>query len=656
MSPKRKKQKKAKARFSGGRISPDPSRNMQKAIKYHESGRLREASKFYQKVLRDYPNHAPSLYLLGKIAHQSGKDDAAVDLIRQAIQYESNPIFYNDLGVSLHRLGKLDEAISSYQKAIELNPRLAATYDCLGTALKDKSELNDSISCYQKAIQLDPSYSQAWFNAGIVLDSLGKTDQSIACYREALRLKPDLDQASANLMFQLQETFDWQELESLCKAVDSSTQKALNNGMKPAEMPLMCLSRYEDCHRDLAIAKSWSSDISARVSALNVQFSFDNRRSAKRPITIGYLSNDFRNHPVAHLISGLFRLHDRDEFQVFCYSYGQDDKSYYRERIRQECDRFVDLNKVSSVESAKQLFSDQIDILIDLTGHTKDNRLEICALRPAPIQVSYLGFPGSTGADFFDYLITDMIVTPQEQVVCYSENLVYLPHCYLVNDKTQAISDKDWQKADFGLPDDSLVFCSFNHAFKIEPIMFDVWMNILRTIPKSVLWLAATNDTARTNLRNEATARNVESNRLIFAEKLPTKEDHLGRLRLADLALDTRIFNGHTTTSDALWAGVPVITLQGSHFASRVTSSMLAAVGLPELITRTLDEYEKLAVRLAGNQGELQIIRKKLERNRLSEPLFDTPRFARNLEKAYKKMWEIFLAGERPHQIKVVEN
>jgi protein O-GlcNAc transferase len=225
-----------------------------------------------------------------------------------------------------------------------------------------------------------------------------------------------------------------------------------------------------------------------------------------------------------------------------------------------------------------------------------------------------------------------------------------------VNDKTQAISDKDWQKADFGLPDDGFVFCSFNHAYKIEPIMFDVWMNILRQFPRSVLWLAPTNKTARTNLRNEAIARKVESKRLIFAEKLPTKEDHLGRLRLAQLALDTRIFNGHSTNSDALWAGVPVITMQGAHFASRVTSSMLAAVGLPELITRTLDEYEKLAVHLACNQDELQTLRKKLERNRLSEPLFDTPRFARNLEKAYKKMWEIFLTGERARQIDVVEN
>jgi protein O-GlcNAc transferase len=281
--------------------------------------------------------------------------------------------------------------------------------------------------------------------------------------------------------------------------------------------------------------------------------------------------------------------------------------------------------------------------------------LGICAVRPAPIQVSYLGFPGTTGAGFFDYLIVDRIVAPEHHASHYSENLVYLPHCYQVNDHTQPISNKNMKNKDFGLPEGRFVFCSFNNTFKIEPVMFDIWMKILREVPESVLWLLRGNETAERNLRREAEVRGVKPERLMFVERLP-KHEHLARHGLADLGLDTRIYNGHTTTSDALWAGVPVVTLQGSHFASRVSSSILTAIGLPELIAHTPEEYAALAVRLAHDPGELQGIREKLLRNRLTEPLFDTSRFAGNLEKAYKEMWEIFLTGERPRQIEVVES
>jgi protein O-GlcNAc transferase len=255
---------------------------------------------------------------------------------------------------------------------------------------------------------------------------------------------------------------------------------------------------------------------------------------------------------------------------------GKDDGSYYRARIQNDCDKFVDISSLSFTNAAKCIYEDQVDILVDLKGYTKDNRLAICALRPAPIQVSYLGFPGTTGADFLDYLITDKIVTPEDHAFYYSENFVYLPHCYQVNDHTQPISNKDWKKTDIGLPESCFVFCCFNHPYKIDSVMFDVRMRILQQVPESVLWLLSGNKIAEKNLRREAEARGVKSERLIFAEMLP-KDEHLGRLKFADLNLDTRIVNGHATTSDALWAGVPVITLQGSNFASRVSSSILFA-------------------------------------------------------------------------------
>jgi protein O-GlcNAc transferase len=350
----------------------------------------------------------------------------------------------------------------------------------------------------------------------------------------------------------------------------------------------------------------------------------------------------------------LFGLHNRDEFEIFCYSYGADDGSPYRARIRQDCDKFVDLRNLNHDSAARCIYDDQVDILVDLKGYTEGSRLEICALRPAPIQVRYLGLAGTTGADFFDYIITDRIITPEDHAPHYIENFAYLPHCYQVNDHTQAISKKDWKRVDFAIPEGSFVFCSFNQGYKIEPVMFDTWMKILRQVMEGVLWLQHINETAERHLRQEAEARGVKPERLIFTEKLP-KEEHLGRLRLANLALDTRIVSGAATTSDALWAGVPVITLEGSNFASRMSSSILTAIGLPELIAQSLEEYEALAVRLARSPGELQMICQRLAKNRLTEPLFDTPQFTKNLEKAYKEMWKIFAAGERPRQIEVVE-
>jgi protein O-GlcNAc transferase len=525
----------------------------------------------------------------------------------------------------------------------------------MGTAFQEQGELDEAIACYEKALQLEPEYAQAYNNMGTALEDQGRSDEAISCYQQALEIKPDYGAAHFNLFHQLRKTHAWQELESVPAKLDRFTKRALDSGIRPAEAPFMSITRYADLPRNLAIAQSWSLDIAGTMAKLKIHFSFEGRSSHKRRITVGYLSNDFHDHATAHLMLSLFGLHSRDEFDIFCYSYGPNDGSYYRARIRRDCDKFVDIYNLSHAEAATVIYEDQVDILVDLKGYTKGNRLAICALRPAPVQVSYLGFPGTSGADFFDYIITDKIVTPEDHACYYSENFVYLPHCYQVNDHTQSISNKGWKKQDFALPEPSFVFCSFNRAYKIETVMFDSWMKILQQLPDAVLWLQRENEIAEKNLRQHAETRGVDPERLIFAKRLP-KDEHLARMRFSDLALDTWIVNGHTTTSDALWAGVPVITLMGGHFASRVSASILTAIGLSELITHTLEEYEALAVRLAGNPGELKALRQKLAKNRLTEPLFDTQRFAKNLEKAYKEMCKIFLAGQKPRQIKVAEH
>jgi len=557
-----------------------------------------------------------------------------------------------NLGNSLKNQGKLNEAVSCYRKALKLNPKLSQAYISIGNIIQGQGKSDEAVSCYRKALELEPDSAIAFNNMGNVIKDQGDLDEAISCYRKALELNPNMAATYNNLLYQLQQTCDWQGFDDLAARLDDFTQKALDNGIKTAEDPFVNLMRHADSYRNFRVAKSWSDHVSGFVSSLKVDFSHA-RKPGSSKITVGYLSNTFHNHPGAHLVVNLFGLHKRDEFRIFCYSYGKDDDSYYRKRIVQDCDKFTDIRGMSLLEAATRIHEDQVGILVDLRGHTQGNTLGIPALRPAPVQVSYLGFPGTTGADFFDYIITDRIVAPGHAAY-YSENLVFMPHCYQINNHTQAIAEKEWNRRDFGLPEHGFVFCSFNRGYKIEPVMFDAWMRILDQVPESVLWLLPGNRIAETHLRREAQARDVNPERLIFGEILP-KAEHLARHRLADLTLDTRIYNGHTTTSDSLWAGLPVITLQGNHFASRVSSSILTAVGLPELITHTLEAYKSLAVLMANTPDELQTIRQKLAKNRLTEPLFDTPRFAVNLEKAYKEMWEIFSAGEKPRQIEVAE-
>jgi len=310
---------------------------------------------------------------------------------------------------------------------------------------------------------------------------------------------------------------------------------------------------------------------------------------------------------------------------------------------------------LNTPELARCINDDKVCILIDLMGYTNGNRLDVCALRPSPLQLTWLGFPGTTGAEFFDYIITDKIVSPEGHASFYSENFVYMPHCYQVNNNCQEIADCEWQRRDFGLPEHGFVFSSFNQPVKVDPLMFDCWMRILKKVSNSVLWLLWDNRIAEVNLRSAAQERGINPNRLVFAKKL-SKEKHLARMRLADLALDTRVYNGHTTTSDSLWAGTPVIALQGTHFASRVSASILTAIELPELITQDLTEYENLAVHLALNRDNLIHLRQKLKSHRNTKPLFDTARFTKNLEFAFQEMWRVYQQGDPPCPITVKEN
>jgi protein O-GlcNAc transferase len=657
---------------------------------FKEQGLLDEAVSCYRQATAFNPMLVEAFYNQANILESKARFDEAVACLKHCIQFKPDwAEAHSNLGNLSKQLGFIDDAIFYCQKAIQIKPELDEAHINLGNAFKDQGSFDNAIDCYRKALRINPANAEAYFNLGVtcaeadhmadatghfqkatqlnpqfaeahnymgvVLAEQGRRDEAIDFFQKAIQINPDYAEAYIYLIHQLQHTCDWRLLFRFAEELDLLVTRAKDKGRSIIEPPFICMARCSDPAMNLAAAKACSRKILQPLQKATPSFAFETRRQKKRKLTIGYLSSDFHDHATAHLMLSLFGRHDREKFKINCYSYGPDDHSTYRKQILNQSDQFIDIRKQSHIDAAKQICEDRVDILVDLKGHTRGARLGILACRPAPIQAHYLGYPGTTGADFIDYLITDRIVTPEDHAVYYSEKLVYLPHCYQVNDDQQEISTRDWTRKALDLPDKGFVFSSFNLPYKIDPDMFDSWMRILQQVPDSVLWLFDDNPHARRNLRREAANRGVAPDRLVFAQKIE-KAEHLSRLKSADLALDTRIVNGHTTTSDSLWAGVPVIAIQGSHFASRVSSSLLHALGIPELVADCLEEYEKLAVRLASHSSELNDVRHKLNINRLESPLFDTARFVRNLERAYSEMWRIFLEGRAPAPIKVPED
>jgi protein O-GlcNAc transferase len=631
------------------------------ALAEEKLNQLENAVFSYYRIINLNPNLPEAFINLGRVYKAMHNLNRAMASYQEALKVKPDIAeAHNNIGNILQLLGNLPEAIASFRKALEINPSYALALHNLGNTYQKMGQLEKAIDCYLNCLKFKSDFIPAHYHLGLAYQNQRKHEQAIGCFRKALLLRPDYAKATCYLFHQLQYLCDWDHFNELRDQIESATLYSLQKAIKPDESPFLCLSRRINPELDFQVAAAWSADIAQRVKDFSEYFTsnaitYHSWDASKKKIVIGYLSNNFRNHPTSHLMSGMFRHHNRDDFDIFCYSFGDNDQSDFRKQIQSDCDQFVEIGMFSHFEAAKRIHHDQVDILVDLAGFTHGHRLNIAAMRPAPIQVRWLGQAGTTGASFFDYIIMDTIVAPQNHASFYSEKLVHMPHCYQVNNGKQIISNKSWRNEDLGLPEDAFVFCCFCSRYKLDPTMFESWMRILKKVSNSVLWLIGGNITAEKNLKKHAQTGGVGPDRLIFARPLP-KSEHLSRLQHADLALDTRIVNGAATTSDALWAGVPVLTLQGSHFASRMSSSILTAIGLPELITYNLETYETLAVHLAQNSEGLNNIRMKLAKNRLTQPLFDTRRFTTNLERAYKKMWKIFLAGEKPRRIKVIEN
>jgi protein O-GlcNAc transferase len=638
---------------------PDAYNNLGNALR--ESGKLEEAINCYRTALRLKPDHPHAYNNLGNALKDNGMIKEAIHCYMTAARLM--PKFaaaHSNLGSILKEQGKTDQALAHYQEAVQIDPLFADGYSNMGNAYKDLNRLDDAIKCYTTAIRIDPGFADAYSNLASAYKDGGMVNDAIKCYMKALKLKPNFPDAFANFVHSLVFVCHWKNRAAEFKKMSSMLEEQLADpNCLPSVQPFHALVYPLSLDELRAISRKHAERAKINVALLEMPpFRFRAKQPDHR-LKIGYVSSDFGNHPLAHLMQSVFRMHDRTKYEIYCYSLSANDKSEWRRKIEADAEHFVDLSEMLNGDAARQVHNDGINILINLNGYTKGARNEIFALQPAPIQASYMGFCGTLAADYIQYMIADPIVIPKEFRDGYTESICYMPDCYFVNDHKQSARDtldvnRCPTRAAYNIPEEKFVFATFNQTYKISPEIFDVWMKILNRVPNSILWLLRFPEISERNLIAEAKERGIKPNRLHFTDVAP-KEEHLKRGFLADLFLDTAECNAHTTGCDSLWSGTPMITLCGKKMASRVGASLLSAAELPELITHTTEEYEELAVTLALDMDKLYDLRKQLMKKRESCPLFDTQRWVNNVEKGYDMIWEKHESGEAPGDV-VVSN
>jgi predicted O-linked N-acetylglucosamine transferase (SPINDLY family) len=688
---------------------------LNQAISWHQQGNINNALRMYQQVLVVDSRNFTALHYMGILYGQMGRFDDALVALTQACDVQPgdfavhfnrgkalhelkrydealasydkaislNPNYvdaYNNKGIVLDELRRHDEALISFDKALLLNPNLAEVHNNRGNVLKDLQRYKEALASFGKAITLNNQFAEAYNNRGVVLKALWRLDEALSDVDKAITHKFDYAEAHANRGNVFKELHRYEEaLASYDQSIAlNSNQNYVYGGRLLAQLSICDWQDFEprvaEIQQRLAQHQAAALPfhlLAAPFSAQDLKlaatlYAAEEYPAAAQPlwqgerythdrIRLGYFSADFHQHATAYLIAELFERHDRSRFELYGYSFGPSRQDAMRQRLVKGFDHFFDVADHSSAAIAALARQHEIDIAIDLKGYTQDSRPDIFARRPAPIQVNYLGFPGTMGVPYIDYLIADRVIIPQDQFENYCEKIVQLPHSYQVNDRQRPIAATTADRRGHGLPDTGFVFCCFNNNYKITPDLFVTWMQLLKQVPGSVLWLLEGNASIGKNLRQHAHDHGIDPDRLIFAPRMPHLAEHLARHRHADLFLDTFYCNAHTTTSDALWAGLPVLTCLGTTFASRVAASLLTAIGLPELITHTHEQYHALALKLATHPAELKTLKQTLDHNRLSQPLFDTPLFTHHLEAAYLAMWQRQQQGLVAEHIVVAE-
>ena len=554
-----------------------------------------------------------------------------------------HPVPHNNSASAFLELRRPRDALASCRVALAFQPDYADAWYNSGSALLDLGQLAEATVHLGKALELEPTYLKARFNLGIALELQSRYAEAEPHFSRLLELRPDYPHALGHLVATRMHCCSWAGLEALRAKLVREVEVG-----RSASDPFTLLTVCDDPRLQLRCAQQFAAEELAGTIASPLPRT---RQSGER-IRVAYVSADFHDHATARLLVDVLERHDRSRFELTGVSFGPDDGSAMRARIAGSFDRFVDVRETSDAAVAEMLRAAGIDIAIDLKGFTANSRSGIFARRAAPVQASFLGYPGTLGAPYMDYLIADSIVVSEPHRAAFSESVVYLPHCYQPNDSTRSLPEKRITRNEAGLPADAFVYCCFNNSYKITPEIFDVWMRMLERTPGSVLWLLQDNEVAVRNLHEEARSRGIDPQRLVFAPRV-AMADHIARHQLADLFLDTVPVNAHTTASDALWAGLPLLTCAGAGFASRVAASTLHAIGLPELATSSLGEYESLGVALAADRKRLGELAARLERNRHTHPLFDAGLFCAHLESAYRAMWERHSAGLAAGDIRV---
>ncbi len=637
----------------------------------HRSGNLAQAETLYGRILAADPAHFPARHMLGVLAAQAGRVDEALELIAGALA--RNPDDAGALvnfGNVLCLKGRFEEAAASYERALSLRPD-ADVFKSRGHALQGAGRLTEALASYRQALALNPSDVQSLYKQGVVLGELGRIDEAMASYDRVLALEPRHVEALnnrgylwwlnrkdyANAIADLERVqvldpglaygagavqhlkmyaADWREFEKN----ETALVEGVRAGARVAR-PFMFQALSDNVQDLQACARTYASDLFAPVTA---EPHDPASRARRAKIRLGYLSGEFREQATAILMAGLYERHDRSCFEVIAIDNGSADSSAMSGRLKQAFDRWIDIGALADAQAAAKIRAAEIDILVNLNGWFGKHRMGVFARRAAPVQVNYLGFPGTLGAPYMDYIIADRVVIPEDQERFYDEAVVTLPSSYQANDdRGRAIAQRP-TRAEAGLPERGFVFCNFNQSYKLTPDGFASWMRILKRVDGSVLWLLDAVAPFALNIREQAQSHGVAGSRILFAPDRPPAE-HLARLSLADLFLDSLPYNAHTTASDALWAGVPLLTRRGTAFPGLVAASLLEAARLPELVTQTLEDYETLAVALATDPAALAAVKRKLTRNC---SLFDTDLFRRGIETVYRKMWQAWLAGEKP--------
>jgi len=607
--------------------------------------RFQEAAAPLEQALRLAPRRGVG-HRLGYCHLALGDFKRAEGLLRREMESYADAVdACNALGVALVNQGRHEDALAAFLEAARRDPRSASAHNNVANVLGDLGRGEEALPHLRAAVELEPGLADAHHNLGMLLHGLKRHEEAIASLEQALRLAPGASYTLSHLVWNQMAICRW---DGLAARADSLREQVRSGGI--AAEPFVLVAVSDSPAEQRLCAERHTREKAPRPPAPLSQ----GARHRHEKIRLAYLSADYHEHATAQLAAGLFERHDRSRFEVIGVSYGADDGSPMRRRLQASFDRFVDVQREGDEEVARRLRAMEVDIAVDLKGYTTASRPLILAHRPAPVQVSYLGFPATMGAPFIDYVLADRVVIPADEQRFWSEKVACLPGSYQVNDATRPIAARMPTRAEAGLPRDGFVFCCFNNNYKILPPLFAVWMRLLRGAPGAVLWLLEDNAAARRNLQAAAQAAGVAPERLVFAPRLPPAE-HLARHRVADLFLDTLPYNAHTTASDALWAGLPLLTCAGKTFAGRVAASLLQALGLPELVTASLEEYEALARSLAADPGRLRGLREKLARQRPAASLFDTDRFRRHAEAAYGTMWERWQRGAAPLGFSVPE-